>query len=245
MRIGFNWEHRWRGLLYTTVVQAAYGRMHMVDYDLQALTPLGIRSEQALPILRTGSEEETSADRLVNEGGLAGVPWVMIHPGARYWFKAWPPERFAALIDRFDQEKTAVGLVGDRRDHEVAERIRELTKYRPVSLVGRTSLLELAALMKRCVLFIGNDAGPMHMAAAVGTPVMALFGPSDPSVWGPRGSKVEVIYKGLDCRRCFHPTCERGPDSCMNQISVEEVMQAADRLLRLAPHTSNLQPVRS
>jgi predicted lipopolysaccharide heptosyltransferase III len=230
-RIGFNWEHRWRGLLYTTVVQAAYGRMHMVEYDLQALTPLGIRSEEALPILCTGPEEERAADRLVHEGGMAGVPWVMIHPGARYWFKAWPPERFAALIDRLGQEQIAVGLVGDGRDHEVAEHIRGLAKHRPVSFVGRTSLLELAALMKRCALFIGNDAGPMHMAAAVWTPVIGLFGPSDPAVWGPRAPQVEVIYKGMDCHACFHATCIRGEESCMKLISVDEVFEAARRFL--------------
>ncbi len=230
-RIGFNWEHRWRGLAYTSVVEAAYGAMHMVDYNLAALAPLGISSEQVRPSLRTGPDDELAADRLVYEGGLTGVPWVMIHPGARYWFKAWPAERFAALIDRLGQEEIAVGLVGDRRDHEVVEHIRGLTKRRPVSFVGRTSLLELAALMRRCALFIGNDAGPMHMAAAVGTPVVALFGPSDPAVWGPYSSWATAIYKGLDCRACFHPTCRRGIENCMQQVAVDEVLKAVKKYL--------------
>jgi ADP-heptose:LPS heptosyltransferase len=98
-------------------------------------------------------------------------------------------------------------------------------------LAGRTTLLQYAAIVKRCDLFVGNDNGPMHMAAALGVPVVALFGPSDPREWGPRGEKVQVLYKRLDCRRCFHPTCARGEESCMKQISVEEVFAAAKKLL--------------
>jgi ADP-heptose:LPS heptosyltransferase len=86
-------------------------------------------------------------------------------------------------------------------------------------------------VLKRCALFVGNDNGPMHMAAALGVPVVALFGPSDPAEWGPRGGRAEVLYKGLDCRRCFHPTCTRGEESCMKQIPVGEVLAAAARLL--------------
>ena len=78
---------------------------------------------------------------------------------------------------------------------------------------------------------IANDGGPMHIAAAVGCPVLGLFGPTDPAVWGPRGSNVKVLYKGLDCDACFHPGCFRGEESCMRQISVEEVCQAAQAML--------------
>ncbi|TKB75242.1 MAG: glycosyltransferase family 9 protein, partial [Nitrospira sp.] len=136
-------------------------------------------------------------------------------------------------------------LVGGPGDREKAERISGLCEHPPVNLTGRTSLMGLAALMKHCTLFLGNDAGPMHMAAAVGAPVVSLFGPSDPRVWGPRGHQVEVLYKGLDCRRCFHPTCTRGAKSCMNLISVDEVLDATERFLSPNPQPSNLQPVRS
>jgi len=71
----------------------------------------------------------------------------------------------------------------------------------------------------------------MHIAAAVGTPMVALFGPSNPDEWGPRGGEVEVIYKGLDCRICFHPTCLRGEQNCMQLITIDEVLMAAARLM--------------
>jgi len=90
----------------------------------------------------------------------------------------------------------------------------------------------LAALLKRAALFVGNDSGAMHIATAVGTPVVALFGPSNPAEWGPRGGPAEVIYKGLDCRICFHPTCQRGEQNCMKLITVDEVMNAAVRQIR-------------
>lgn len=230
-RIGFNWEHRWRGLAYTTVVEAAYGALHMVDYDLRALEPIGVAPVTRQPCLQTDAQGEMEAARVLNETAFTGRLWIMIHPGARYWFKSWAEDRFAALIDQLAARGLPSALVGGAGDQEKAERIVTRCGHPPANLTGRTSLMGLAALMKHCTVFVGNDAGPMHMAAAVGAPVVGLFGPSDPRVWGPRGAQVEVIYKGMDCRRCFHPTCERGPDSCMNQISVDEVIQAVDRLL--------------
>lgn len=82
----------------------------------------------------------------------------------------------------------------------------------------------------------------MHIASAVGTPVVALFGPSNPVEWGPRGERVKVLYKGLDCRVCFHPTCERGEENCMKQLSVQEVCAAAVQLLEAGiPPGANVQ----
>ena len=230
-RVGFNWEHRWRGLVYTNIVEAAYGDMHIVDYDLATLEPLGIAPATGQPSIHLGTKDEAEASRLIDETELAGRLWIMIHPGARYWFKSWAEERFAALIDHLALRGLPSALVGGVGDREKAGRIASLCRRPPIDLVGRTSVMGLAALMKHATLFIGNDAGPMHMAAALGVPVVGLFGPSDPRVWGPRGACVDVLYKGMDCRGCFHPACERGAESCMNQITVAEVMQAVDRML--------------
>ena len=117
------------------------------------------------------------------------------------------------------------------RERALVDAICATARSKPVALAGRTTLLQYAAVLKRCALFVGNDNGPMHMAAALGVPVVALFGPSNPAEWGPRGERVEVLYKGLDCRRCFHPTCGRGEQNCMKQISADEVFQAAQRCL--------------
>ena len=90
---------------------------------------------------------------------------------------------------------------------------------------------QFAAIAKKSALFVGNDSGAMHIASTVGTPVVALFGPSSPREWGPRGGPVEVLYKEIDCRSCFHPTCTRGEENCMRLLTVHEVFAAAQRLL--------------
>jgi predicted lipopolysaccharide heptosyltransferase III len=229
VRIGFNEEHRWRGLLYTTALTVPPG-MHRIERDLQALRALGLDPKATTPVLRTTPQDDEKAETLLHGFGITsgGRPLVMMQPGARYWFKAWPPERFAELADRLTERfGCRVLLGGDVREVPLAEQICSLARSSPVVLAGRTTLLQYAAVLRRCALFVGNDNGPMHMAAAVGIPVVAVFGPSDPAEWGPRGTRSEVLYKGLDCRRCFHPTCERGELNCMKQISVDEVYAAA------------------
>jgi len=235
VRIGFNEERRWRGLLYTSVAQTRSDVIHRMERDLEAVRMLGIEPKVSPLVLHTSHQDEGDAARLLGEAGLgadSSRPLVMLHPGARYWFKAWPAERFATLADRLtDAYGCRVLVGGDANDREVAHAIRARARSAPEVLAGHTTLLQFAAVLKRCALFVGNDNGPMHMAAALGTPVVGLFGPSDPSVWGPRGRNVEVLYKGLDCRRCFHPTCTRGDQNCMRLITVDEVFSAAGSLL--------------
>lgn len=231
VRIGYNHEKRWRGRLYSRCVSIPYGTMHMVEYHAQALRLLNIDDRVDSPEVFIQDQEEEVANQLLAEAGMLRDPWVIMHPSARYWFKAWPPDRFAVLADRLFDRGFRVGLIGTEKDRPIGEAIKRAAISHPISFMGKTTLLELAALMKRSKLFIGNDGGPMHLAAAVGCPIVGLFGPTDPKVWGPRGPRTAVIYKGLDCRACFHPGCFRGEESCMKQISVEEVVNAAVELL--------------
>jgi predicted lipopolysaccharide heptosyltransferase III len=234
VRIGFNDEHRWRGRYYTQEVQPVPGIQHRIDRDLEALKSMGIKVGSKDLQLWLTSEEIDSADQLLKQLGVQRSQSIAIlQPGARYWFKAWPPERFAALADRLaDEYHCQVLIGGSRQEEELAQGICQAAKNQPISLAGQVTLKQFAGIVKRARLFIGNDSGAMHIASAIGTPVVALFGPSNPEEWGPRGSRVEVIYKGLDCRRCYHPTCERGEESCMRQIAVEDVFVAASRLMR-------------
>ena len=237
VRIGMNEEHRWRGLAYTIIARPRPGSRHRLEQQLDTLRTLDIDPIATPPVLRLSEDDERAASELLKtiEGESAAASsrrLVMLQPGARYWFKAWPPERFAELADRLASRLDCRVLIGgDPQELELAERIRTQARSTPTVVAGRTTILQHAGLLNRCALFVGNDNGPMHMAAALGTPVVGLFGPSNPAEWGPRGAPSEVLYKGLDCRRCFHPTCERGEQSCMRMISVEEVFVAAERLL--------------
>jgi len=237
VRIGLNEERRWRGLLHTVVVRPGPATVHRVERDLETVRPLGIQPKAGPLVLQTSPQDDEVAARLLDEFSgeklSTGVrPLVMLQPGARYWFKAWPAERFAELASRLAETYGCRILIGgDARERDLAEAIRTNARAAIVSLAGRLTLLQYAAVLKRCTLFVGNDNGPMHMAAALGVPLVALFGPSNPAEWGPRGARAEVLYRGLDCRRCFHPTCTRGEESCMRQTTLDEVFAAAAKLL--------------
>ncbi len=240
IRVGFNDEHRWRGLMYTSVVRSDVKGRHHIERKLEALRTLGIEAKWGPLVLHVSDRDEDEADRILREAGVQPSETmrrerlVMLHPGARYWFKAWPPDRFAELADRLAERRGCTVLVGGGdEDHELAKQIQTMAQSKPTLLAGRTTLLQLAAILKRCRLFVGNDNGPMHMAAALGVPVVGLFGPSDPAEWGPWGKGHHIIYKGLDCRPCFHPGCSRGEESCMRLITLDEVWEAVQE--RLSP----------
>jgi predicted lipopolysaccharide heptosyltransferase III len=244
VRIGFNDEHRFRGRYYTQVVQSVAGMQHRIDRDLSALKLLGVHASERSPRLCLTGEDEARADELLGRLGIRrDRPIAIIQPGARYWFKAWPYERFAELACRLASDYGYQVLIGGSREEEaLAQQIHEAAKGCPISMVGLATLKQFAAIAKRAALFVGNDSGAMHIAAAVGTPMVALFGPSNPDEWGPCGNRVKVLYKGLDCRACFHPTCERGELNCMKQLSVQEVCAAAVQLLETAvPPATNVR----
>ena len=234
VRLGYNRDRRWRGKFYSHVLPSAYGSMHMVEYHQQAIASLGIHESVGLPEVYVHSEMRQADEEELGEFFTKSQPLVLLHPTARYVFKAWPLERFAALADWLSGQGIRVALIGSQREILIGQQIMNLTKHKPVNLMGKTRLSQLVALMRRSLLLIGNDGGPIHIAAAVGCPVLGLFGPTNPAVWGPRGSNVKVIYKGLDCRGCFYPGCSRGEESCMRQISVEEVCQTVQSMLSVS-----------
>ncbi len=232
VRIGFNADHRWTGRCYTTVVPSD-AAAHRIERDLSALAPLAIPVIDRIPRMWLTEEDHTAAEELLRRVGVQSVgPLVVIQPGARYWFKAWPSERFAELADRLaDRYGCQVLVAGSPQEAALVQTVVTQAKSRLISIAGLSRVRTLAALLKRSALFVGNDTGAMHIAAAVGTPLVGLFGPSNPMEWGPRGGPAEVIYKGLDCRVCFHPTCRRGEQNCMKLITVDEVMAAVQRML--------------
>lgn len=237
VRIGFNAEQRWTGHCYTTVVRGE-DRAHRIERDLAALSPLGLEARDRIPRIWLTPEDDAGVETLVRELGIPrDRAWVVIQPAARYWFKAWPPERFAELADRLSDRFGCQILVGGSlQEATLTQAVVNHAKHQLLNIAGRSDVRTLAALLKRSALFVGNDTGVMHIASAVGTPVVGLFGPSNPVEWGPRGGSSEVIYKGLDCRICFHPTCRRGEENCMKLITVDDVMAAAVRQIR-APET--------
>jgi predicted lipopolysaccharide heptosyltransferase III len=233
-RIGYNSEHRWRGRLYTHIVKADRFAMHTIQYHLAATEALGLSGVIPEPQMTVAPDARDAARSLLQEAMVdADKPFVCLHPGARWWFKSWPAERFAALADRIQTHSPAqVLFLGSERDRKVIGDIASAMETACLSLVGRTRLQDLAAILSRARLMISNDNGPMHIAAAMGTPVIGLFGPSDPAIWGPWGGGHRTFYKQVDCRSCFHPDCFRGEANCMRLISLDEVWEAVGARLK-------------
>jgi len=233
IRVGFNREGLWRGRLYTHVVPLQQQPIPILRQNLMALDTLGIPVVESTPLLRVRPDDEAAAGAALDEMSIGlGEPFVAVHPGARWWFKSWPSERFASLID-YMQEKLGMKavLLGGHQEREIAEAILEQLGSARRSLVGRLGILELAALLRRATLFVGNDNGPMHIAAAMGTAVVGLFGPTDPRVWGPAGQGHAILYKGIDCRPCFPGGCRRGQENCMRRIELDDVIPLVEKLL--------------
>jgi heptosyltransferase-3 len=206
------------------------GRRHQVELNLDALRRIGVqpslaeRKVQFVP----GAEAERRIAELVQE-----VPFVHMHPASRWRFKCWPAERNAELIDRLAAEGHNVVLTSAPGDEvEFIQQILEKTKSTPVSLAGKLSIKELGALTARAQLFIGVDSMPMHLAAAMGTPTIALFGPSGENEWGPWNVERRVITTTHTCRPCGFDGCGGGKLSeCLAFLPVDAVHAAARELL--------------
>jgi lipopolysaccharide heptosyltransferase I len=164
--------------------------------------------------------------------GVAGaVPaeptLIAINPSARWETKFWGDDRFAELIRQLPRER--VLLTGGAGERERIERIAQGC----ANWAGKTDLLELAELYRRCAVVVSNDSGPMHVAAAVGTPVVAIFGPTDPHLTGPYGQNHVVLRAGIACSPCLKGVCEHTPRmECMSAVSVAAVLATVRRLAR-------------
>jgi len=155
----------------------------------------------------------------------AGRPLVAINPVARWKTKLWSERKFAELADRLISERNAIVIfTGSHEDGLVNTRILAMMEQNAVSWAGETTLKELAALASLSTVFITTDTGPMHLAAAAGTRVVALFGPTAPWRTGPFGPPHITVRAGLNCSPCFKRTCDDNV-RCMEEITVDEVMR--------------------
>jgi lipopolysaccharide heptosyltransferase I len=146
--------------------------------------------------------------------------YAVIVPGARWKTKRWPEEEFGQLTSRLPLQSV---IVGSNTDKDIAGLIVSLSKGNAISLAGKTSLKELIGIMRDAKFVISNDSGPMHIAAALGTPVFALFGPTDPTRTGPYGKGHTIIKADAPCAPCFRRTCD--DSQCLKSVSADKVFE--------------------
>ena len=207
-----------------------------VDHQFRVLQLLGIQEPSRELELWPGPGDEHRVEELLKEAWIAeNQPLVAVHPGSRWASKRWPAERYVELIDRLALlSKARVILTGSDRERPLCEQIQRAAKSKPFVAAGRTSLNEMAALMRRSRVLVGGDTAPLHMAAAAGTPVVALFGSTDPLRHAPPAARKKILKTELACSPCYHSTCPRGGAGhmeCMKRITVDDVADAVTTFL--------------
>jgi heptosyltransferase-2 len=219
-----------RGFLLSRSVPLKNGdpTRHQTDTYKDLLAGLGIEVSSCTVDLHLTEEEKTAAGKAMTEAGRDPArPLVVLNPGAAYGpAKRWPAERFADLARLFQARKNAeILLVGAAGETDIAASIASGLERKPLDFTGKTSLRQLMGLISLGRVFVTNDTGPMHIADALGVPVVAIFGPTDPKASGPSRRSSVVLKTAVPCWPCTYRSCPYD-HRCMNGIGPEEVFEA-------------------
>jgi heptosyltransferase-2 len=235
-----------RSLLLTRAVTRPKGTVHQVEYYLALVRGLGIEAPAGAdvrPTLQPSLAARANGEALlVNAGVDPAATLVGFAPGAAYGqAKRWPPERVAQVIAALARDGVTAVLLGARADRETARAIESTlppgTGF--VDLIGRTSLRELIGVVARCAAFVSNDSGAMHVAAALGVPLTAVFGPTDERATAPAGES-DVILRDVFCRPCMLRDCPID-HRCMKRIDVDSVLHSVTAHLAGRPPSPGLE----
>lgn len=234
-RLGYDRDGRRLLLTHAVPVNAATRRLHQIDYYLGILCGAGLPAFGREMTLDFSPAEREAATALLADAGVSGdLNLFGLNPGAAFGSaKRWLPERFAEVGRRLlhDHPDGAVLIFGGPGEKELGEAIRELIGGRCVNFAGRTTLRRAMALIERCRLFITNDSGLMHVAAALDVPQVAVFGSTDHATTSPSSSVARMVRVPLPCSPCMKPHCPLGDHACMERVTTERVLAVVDRLL--------------
>ena len=239
-RVGYDTERR--GLLLTdpVAVPAWKNERHEIFYYLNLVAELEQAclgkspSEEREPKFQItiSAERESEARKLFADARIdAEKPLVLLCPGSvNSRAKRWPSERYAALADRLAESGVAVALIGSPGELDVSNQVISLATQPPLLLTGKTSVAEVTALISIADVLVTNDTGPAHIGAAVGTPTLVIFGPTNPLTTRPFGPAGEIIRHPPDCAPCMLRDCPID-HRCMTAITPEEVFERARELI--------------
>ncbi len=232
IRIGFDKSPF--NFLYTNVVN--YKKIHEIERNLSLLEPLGIKvNSKEFPTLFPSDDDKNYIDKILSN---VGSKLIGIAPGSIWATKRWLKERFAELVGLLVKDGFAVVLIGGAEDFELCEEIKKHSGFKDVyNFCGKLSLLQSAELIRRCILLVSNDSAPMHIAVAMRTPVVAIFGPTIPEFgFYPYGDRDRVVQvENLYCRPCgIHGgrKCPEGHFKCMRLIETKTVYEEVKSLIR-------------
>ncbi len=208
---------------------------HTVEVHLDALRRLGLlpTPDEKRVVLVPGLEADRRAAELLAKHGVQAKRFVQMHPASRWLFKCWPAERVAELVNILQSRGECIVLTGAGDGNEAAymDEVRKRLRQPVVDLAGQLDLKALAAVTSRARLFVGVDSAPLHIASAMGTPAVALFGPSGEVEWGPWQIAHRIVTSRHSCRPCGVNGCGGSNRSeCLESLPVQQVLAAIDEL---------------
>jgi len=231
-RMGYRTDGRGMLLTHGAPVTIETKTLHHVDYYLAMLSQFGIFTQDKRLFLTVTGDEGESAARLLSESGISADDFVIgINPGATYGSaKRWYPERFAHVVATLASRWGAkVIITGGGGEKGIADEIAASLEGNCLNLAGRTTVRSLMAVIKRCNFFVTNDSGPMHIAAAFGVPLVAIFGSTDHTTTSPFTDWAVIVRSDADCAPCLLRECPMD-HRCMTGVSADMVIEEAERL---------------
>ena len=235
LKVGY--ELKYKNFIYDIRIPRSRrdGYFHSVESHLNLVKALGLAVGEPPPPLfipPAQKEEEEKVERFWTENRLAGAKVAVLHIGAGNEFRDWGADNFIELANRLTGlAGVRIILVGSAKDLEKEEEIQRKSRMPLLSLVGKANLIELREVIRRASLFVGPDSGPMHIAAATSTPIVALFGPTLPENFAPWQAKAILIQKDLECRPCKQRRCLTEDFRCLRSIEPTEVYEACQKFL--------------
>lgn len=208
-------------------------KIHRIEKNLSLLNELDIETSFLQPDIPVAKDDEEYISNFIDEKADPSLPIILIHPGTSKFgsFKQWPAENYTLLADMIQDKYDAnLILTWGPGELDVVNEIAGSVKHKALPACETKSIKQLTALIKRATLFIGGDTGPLHIASIMGIPVVGLYGPKDPAIYGPYDGTAIVIKNDVPCSPCRKRTC--GDPICMSSILPEDVFSGVEKLMQ-------------
>ena len=231
--VGFNTDGRSLLLTHSVPCTKEIKQIHQTKYYVKMLEGVGLKNDGYDLDLYVGNQDRQHAYKfLCSIEKKSDIKWVGMNPSATYGnAKQWFPERFAQLADIICSEYNAGILIfGGPNDFELGEKVKHMMKHPALNLAGKTTLGQAIALIQQCKVFVTNDSGLMHIACALKTPLVAIFGSTNPITTGPIGINSHIVQKLTPCSPCLKTDCPKQHHECMDAISAESVFKTVKDL---------------
>lgn len=237
-RVGYDTDGRGFLLTHKVIRTEEVLKVHQVDYYLSLLRAMGWKSASRNPSLYVSREDLQKARMIIHSRGIEEDDFLVgLNAGAIFGSaKRWPPERFAAIGDRAVEKWNArVMVMGSRKERDICGALCDSMSHKSLNLCGQTSLGEAMGLISLCKFFVTNDSGLMHIAAGLGVPTVAIFGPTDAVATGPLGPRTRIVrHDDVECSPCLKPECPLD-HRCMLDINPDEVWYEMEKLIGVHP----------